>query len=263
MASAQSDQSLHCPHEENLGSYIPIEHTAKTLIRLGGCPGWSESSPGTQVILLVLSCCSSNVQNRCKAGLLYEPHHDKTCLCNMRTTKAQISLRIRAVWPASAFVSRCLDSIPLISVPKISLASFSCWAGWFGSYLVADSEDRFSRDRCDTISSYLATVYPGSVDLGKEPRAWPRVLFSWWTYSFCWSAGGAVGTHLTTIYQYACNGSKRMIWLFLSSSIVFQLYQNNGMIECNERSSMFGKKTASWLQYLNLGPWPSIGSPNC
>ena len=27
-----------------------------------------------------------------------EPHHDKTCFCHMQTTKAQISLRIRAVW---------------------------------------------------------------------------------------------------------------------------------------------------------------------
>ena len=27
-----------------------------------------------------------------------------------------------------------------------SLASFSCRAGWFESYLVADPEDRFSRD---------------------------------------------------------------------------------------------------------------------
>ena len=33
--------------------------TDKTLIRLGGCPGWSESSLGVQVILLVLSCCGS------------------------------------------------------------------------------------------------------------------------------------------------------------------------------------------------------------
>ena len=46
-ASAQSDQSLHCQHGESLGPYLPIEHTAKTLIRLGGCPGWSESSLGT------------------------------------------------------------------------------------------------------------------------------------------------------------------------------------------------------------------------
>ena len=28
---------------------------------------------------------------------LYEPHHEKTFLCHMRTTKAQISLRICAV----------------------------------------------------------------------------------------------------------------------------------------------------------------------
>ena len=54
-ASAQSDQSLRCPHEESLGPWLPIERTAKTLIRLGGCPGWSESSLGAQAILLVLS----------------------------------------------------------------------------------------------------------------------------------------------------------------------------------------------------------------
>ena len=33
--------------------------TAKTLIRLGGCPGWSESLLCVQVILLVLSCTGS------------------------------------------------------------------------------------------------------------------------------------------------------------------------------------------------------------
>ena len=47
-ASPQSDQSLRCPHEESLDSYLPTERTAKTLIRLGGCPGWSESSLGAQ-----------------------------------------------------------------------------------------------------------------------------------------------------------------------------------------------------------------------
>ena len=36
----------------------------------------------------------------------YEPCQEKTCLCHMRTTKAQISLRIRAVW-----------SVPLFSLP--------------------------------------------------------------------------------------------------------------------------------------------------
>ena len=33
-APAQSDQSLRCPHEESLGPKLPIERTAKTLIRL-------------------------------------------------------------------------------------------------------------------------------------------------------------------------------------------------------------------------------------
>ena len=45
---------------EALGPKLPREHTAKTLIRLGGCPGWSESSLGAQVMLLVLSCTGSN-----------------------------------------------------------------------------------------------------------------------------------------------------------------------------------------------------------
>ena len=54
-ASAQSDQSFRGPHEETLGPYLPIECTAKTLTRLGGCPGWSESSLDTHATLLVLS----------------------------------------------------------------------------------------------------------------------------------------------------------------------------------------------------------------
>ena len=39
MASAQSDQSLRCPHEISLGPTLPTERTVKTLIRLGRCPG--------------------------------------------------------------------------------------------------------------------------------------------------------------------------------------------------------------------------------
>ena len=58
-ASAQSDQSQPCPPEATLGPKLPIERTAKTLIRLGGCPGWSESSLGIKDILLVLSWGSS------------------------------------------------------------------------------------------------------------------------------------------------------------------------------------------------------------
>ena len=49
-ASAPSDQSLRCPHEEALGPLLRIERTAKTLIRLGGV------FAGRTLILLVLSC---------------------------------------------------------------------------------------------------------------------------------------------------------------------------------------------------------------
>ena len=52
--SAQSDQRQRCQPEAKLGPKLPTERTAKTLIRLGGCPGWSKSSLGTKVILLVL-----------------------------------------------------------------------------------------------------------------------------------------------------------------------------------------------------------------
>ena len=41
--------------------------------------------------------------------LVFEPQHEKTCFCHMRTTKAQISLRI------------CLDSIiPVFAIYEIS-----------------------------------------------------------------------------------------------------------------------------------------------
>ena len=46
--SGQSDQSLRCQIVE------ATERTAKTLIRLRGCPGWYWSSLGAHVILLVL-----------------------------------------------------------------------------------------------------------------------------------------------------------------------------------------------------------------
>ena len=39
---------------------------------------------------------------------LFEPRHQKTCLCHKQTTKAQISMRIRAVW-----------SVPLFAVWKV------------------------------------------------------------------------------------------------------------------------------------------------
>ena len=54
-ASAQSDQSLCCALNGNLRTQSLFMRTVKTLIRLGICPGWSESSLGAHAILLVLS----------------------------------------------------------------------------------------------------------------------------------------------------------------------------------------------------------------
>ena len=47
-ASAQSDQSHRCALNGKLRTQAFFMRTAKTLIRLGGCPGWSESSLGAQ-----------------------------------------------------------------------------------------------------------------------------------------------------------------------------------------------------------------------
>ena len=84
--------------------------TTKTLCRLGGSPGWSESSLGTQLILLVLLCIGSNEPEQDKTDKItsaqlwlscqeaFEACHEKICLCHMQTTKMWIN---REVWPPS------------------------------------------------------------------------------------------------------------------------------------------------------------------
>ena len=62
--------SLRCPHEQTLGPQLPIERTMNTLIRLGGCPGWSESSLGTKAILLVLSWGGSHSERASLSSLV-------------------------------------------------------------------------------------------------------------------------------------------------------------------------------------------------
>ena len=48
----------------SLGTQAFFMRTVKTLIRLGGCPGWSESSLGAHATLLVLSWGGSYVTNK-------------------------------------------------------------------------------------------------------------------------------------------------------------------------------------------------------
>ena len=73
-ASAQSDQSLRCPHEEALRPWLPIERTAKTLVRLG-----------EQAILLVLSCCGSVVDTQpfMPSGLCCYPYYLDESVCHI------------------------------------------------------------------------------------------------------------------------------------------------------------------------------------
>ena len=50
-ASAQSDQSLYCPHEETLHPWLSKMRPLKILIRLCECANWSEASLGAHVLL--------------------------------------------------------------------------------------------------------------------------------------------------------------------------------------------------------------------
>ena len=60
--------SLHCPHEDSLGPWLPFECTVKT-DQTGQMPRLNLSSLGAHVILLVLSCaCLFSIvrlQNQC------------------------------------------------------------------------------------------------------------------------------------------------------------------------------------------------------
>ena len=79
--------------------------TAKALVRLGGCPGWFESSLGAQSL-----CWFCHVATQvlslplCAIGRLwFEPRNEKTCLRSLRSGKTQTGLlRLRgcASWSA-------------------------------------------------------------------------------------------------------------------------------------------------------------------
>ena len=76
-----------------------------------------------------------------------KPCHEKTCCMPYANNKgADQPAHPRSL--ISAFVVHCLDSIiPLISISEISsLSSFCGCTGRFESRLIANPEDRFSRD---------------------------------------------------------------------------------------------------------------------
>ena len=91
-----------------------------------------------------------------------EQRHEKSCLCNIRKTKAQISMRIRAVWSAPLF---SLPRLYIISSCYIcnfmTLSCFCSWAARFESYLVENPEDVFlwRSSKVKVINSAWVLVY--------------------------------------------------------------------------------------------------------
>ena len=55
-AYAQVAQSHRYPTEDALGTCLPTECPAQSLIRLRGCAGWSEPSLGAHAVLLEMLC---------------------------------------------------------------------------------------------------------------------------------------------------------------------------------------------------------------
>ena len=75
-----------------------------------------------------------------KRGLIYEPHHEKTCVGHMRTTKAQISLSIRTVWSAPLLLAAWIVYYHYLYITSTcyswnfkKVASLISWAGPFES----------------------------------------------------------------------------------------------------------------------------------
>ena len=101
MTYAPSEDSVQPGHppslitESSLSAWRQLESLAilwaqaKTLIRLGGCPGWSESSRGAHAILLVLSCAGSYNFSKSWNGL--NIHKEPELWCLMAPTRPQHS----------------------------------------------------------------------------------------------------------------------------------------------------------------------------
>ena len=102
--------SLCSPHGEALGPWLPMDGIAKTLIRLHRLMAHSICKVCTVPVPIIPALIIS--------GLTYEPCHDKTCFCHMRTTKAQISLHIRAVWSAPLLFTAWIVEYLYLPQPK-------------------------------------------------------------------------------------------------------------------------------------------------
>ena len=104
---AQADQSLPCPHGETLGPKLHIEHIAKTLIRMRGCKGWSESLLGRTchfVGFVILWLTLSFISHTGRLSLQRKIHHFPNRLNWPNTLKTASSIAkcaplIMILWP--------------------------------------------------------------------------------------------------------------------------------------------------------------------
>ena len=120
-ASAQSDQSLRCPNEESLGPQLPIERTAKTLFRLGGCPGWSVFA-GRTVTLLVLSCRGSCTDRKTKCNAI------SCTLAHIKTTESDTRLLYGFVFTCGSVFSFHFRSGILVLLSLTLWSSHQPWS---------------------------------------------------------------------------------------------------------------------------------------
>ena len=105
-ASAQSDQSSLSTRRK-LESLAPIEHTAKTLIRLGGCLGWSESLLGAHSL-----CWFCHVTAQILSTAFLSLQWFKLGSCHLTCE------RMCKPWSDAAFCSVWSGSTLFASVPK-------------------------------------------------------------------------------------------------------------------------------------------------
>ena len=68
--------------------------TAKTLIRLGGCPGWSESSLGAHAMLLVLSWMAQ-IYSLCNLKIKFREHWVQKLLWSIKLLRMHSKMQFR------------------------------------------------------------------------------------------------------------------------------------------------------------------------
>ena len=119
----------------------------------------------------------------------------KRVLCHMRTTKVQISLRIRAVWSAlCCSLLRQYDMYTCYIQSFKIVPSFCSWAGWFESYLV-ENQRRHLFAWCgssDNVRMIIWAIlwdyctfrppYTHSSNVHVQPSTGARYLIFGWTF---------------------------------------------------------------------------------